>query len=43
MMEIINKPKADIFEGGISFQPYQAPEIDFGFRVKDAKEALISL
>lgn len=43
MMAIINKAKADVVEGGVRFQPYQAAELDFGFRVKDAKEALISL
>lgn len=43
MMVIINKAKADVVEGGVRFQPYQAAELDFGFRVKDAKEALISL
>lgn len=42
-MAIINKAKADVVEGGVRFQPYKAAELDFGFRVKDAKEALISL
>lgn len=42
-MEVINKATADVGEGGVRFQPCQAAELGFGFRVKDAKEALISL